>query len=223
MGESFLKDCTSEVASGVLILVFAVVFLMIAGVSSEVTSPAWAADTNISRDTRVEKSKWFLYGYRGKWTDNRYGDILLRGRLEPRASYLWTLGGGRTLYRAGESLDLELEANVTRHTGMQDNFEFNAAVSVRWRKFPWDQFINTTVAHGMGPSVAFGQPYIERLGTENTDRMLVYLQTEVTFSYPGRHSRLQALLRLHHRSGGFGLLTRDSGSNFTTVGLRYRL
>ncbi len=164
---------------------------------------------------------WTLFSYGGQWTDNTYGEIVLHGQSEFQNSYLWTAGVGRRVFWLTRHLEVEKEINVTRHSGDQDHLEFNAAISFRWWSFPWQNFVQTTVSHGLGPSVAVNHPEVEKGSDGSSDRLLLYMQTELTLA-PAEYSDWALLLRLHHRSGVFGLISEDSGSNYLALGLRYR-
>ncbi len=162
----------------------------------------------------------FVYG--GTWSDNDFGDILL-GKTAPRDSHVWAFGMSRTVYEYNRNLLFELELNVAKHTGEQHHWAFNSAFSARWMRFPWDEHVNSTLSFGLGPSYALDRPEIENEPDEDTARFLIFMVTEATFGLPGkRGSRWETFVRIHHRSGGFGLIKESIGSNFITVGLRYR-
>ncbi len=174
-----------------------------------------SATENPSRDNAI-----FVYG--GEWTDTRFVEILQLD-TDFQDSYLGTVGLSRTFHRFNRHLDLEGEANLTRHWGKQDHFELNAALNLRWNTFPWDRFVDTSLAYGLGPSYAFGRPYIEERRRRPVSRLLVFMVTEVTAGPPAQwESPWEALVRIHHRSGAFGAVSDAGGSNFITTGLRYR-
>lgn len=174
------------------------------------------APDNPSRDHAV-----FVYG--GQWTATRFLEILLELDTDFQESYLGAVGVSRTFHRFGRHLDLEGETNLTRHWGKQDHFELNAALNLRWNTFPWDNFVNTSLAYGLGPSYAFGRPNIEERRRRPLSRLLVFMVGEVTVGPPASwDSPWEGLVRIHHRSGGFGTVSDAGGSNFITTGLRYR-
>ncbi|MFP4192832.1 MAG: hypothetical protein ACLFU6_12240 [Candidatus Hydrogenedentota bacterium] len=173
------------------------------------------ASANPSRDNAI-----FVYG--GKWTDTRFLEILQLD-TDFQDSYLGTVGLSRTFLRFGRHLDLEGETNLTRHWGKQDHFEVNAALNLRWNTFPWDRFVDTSLAYGLGPSYAFGRPRIEERRRRPVSRLLVFMVGEITVGPPAQwDSPWEGLIRIHHRSGGFGTVSDAGGSNFVTMGLRYR-
>ncbi len=162
-----------------------------------------------------------IFAYGAKWADSTYGNITLSGQTNLQRSYLWTVGFSHEFYRINRHLSLENEMNITRHSGEQDHLEANFAASFRWWTFPWDNWVETTLAHGIGPSFAAEHPPVEENDDDTADRFLLFMQTEFTFA-PPVDSRWEFLVRIHHRSGVFGLISEDSGSNFLAGGFRYR-
>jgi hypothetical protein len=164
--------------------------------------------------------EWSVFGYAGQWSANRIGAIL-RGETEFTSSYVAVAGGSRTLHRFGAPMSLELEINAGTHTGMQHHAELNTALIVRWGRFPWDRIADTSVAYGLGVSYAFRTPEIEQHPDRPPSRLLVFMPVEITFA-PPRAPEWQLLVRVHHRSGAFGVISDARGSNFVTAGVRYR-
>lgn len=100
-------------------------------------------------------------------------------------------------------------------------YEFDPYVQFRWSHFPWDRFIVNTYAIGWGVSYDTRVTTWEQKDSSNTKRLLNYLMFETTLALPS-YPQWQFVIRLHHRSGAFGLYGADnSGSNFLGVGLRY--
>jgi len=119
----------------------------------------------------------------------------------------------------------EVEGQLVRHWGEQSHYEFNALWLARWQRFPWDRWVDTRIAGGHGLSYATERPPLEpRASREDRDstRLLTYLMAEVEVAAPGaQHWR--GFLRVHHRSGVFGLHSGvRGGSNFVGLGIRYR-
>ncbi len=169
-----------------------------------------------------ESNRWSVFAYGGKWTDTRIGQIS-QFQTDMQSSYLWTAGVSRELYHISEDLVLETEFNITRHTRAQDHFEFNAAANLRWKSLPWDRYVNTALSYGLGPSYATQRPAIEQRSDRGPTHVLVFMPVEIAFSLPGKQNpRWEVLLRIHHRSGGYGIISDARGSNFLTGGVRYR-
>lgn len=91
----------------------------------------------------------------------------------------------------------------------------------RWRAFPWNAWIPTSVAFGIGPSYATDIPAEEVARDGDSARLLLYWVAELEVGLPERP--WSVLARLHHRSTAYGLFAEDGGSNFVTLGLRWRL
>ncbi len=168
-------------------------------------------------------NQWSVLAYGGQWSANSIGAIL-RGRTEMQSSYVGVVGASQSLYQMPDRLRLELEANVGTHFGLQHHSELNSALLFRWRRFPWRDHLNTSVAFGLGPSLALQAPRIEERPDRPASPLLVFMPVELTLGRPPTHgSSWELLLRVHHRSGAYGVVSPARGSNFISLGLRYSL
>jgi hypothetical protein len=166
---------------------------------------------------------WSVYAYGGQWTDTRFVHIVFRGRTEFHSSYVWVAGVSRQLYGFNRHLTAEGELNIAKHSGLQHHFEGNSAVLLRWRTFPWNRYVNTSFAYGLGISYAEDRPPIEEEPNRRAANSLLSMPAELTFAPPRRQrSPWEGLLRIHHRSGAFGVVRDAGGSNFISLGVRYR-
>ncbi len=169
-----------------------------------------------------DEKLWSVCIYGGRWSQNRIGEIVLFD-TRVRDTYVWAAALSRRVYRLSDSLALEAELNVARHTGWQRHFELNAAVNLRWNRFPWDNHVDTSLSYGLGPSYAFKRPPIEQRSDRGPAHFLVFMPVEITFGPPsGRLEPWEILVRVHHRSGAYGVVSDARGSNFVTTGLRRR-
>jgi hypothetical protein len=75
-----------------------------------------------------------------------------------------------------------------------------------------------TIALGIGPSIALETPAIERERHERTSRRMLFMPFEITAGAP--QGQWEAFIRVHHRSGGFDVISRASGSNHVAAGAR---
>jgi len=159
-----------------------------------------------------------LYG--GVMTDDNWHQAL-SGQAGLVDSHILVGAMGWTFYRPAHRLwSLELEANVARHFGIQDHFEFNIPVlTLRWDYFPWDKFLDTSLAYGLGPSYATKLPEYERQKSGDSEQFLLFWHIEAAFGLPD--SSWSTIFRLHHRSSGYGMFADRGGSNILTMGLRY--
>jgi len=129
------------------------------------------------------------------------------------------LAVSREVSRWGDDLGIELEAMVAHHFGRESYEEAGTALYLRWHSFPWNDWVPTTMAAGMGPSYTTIYPLSEfEPGASSRSRVLNQLNLEVTFGLPSQPDT-SLLLRLQHRSGIFGVIDHGS-SDFLTMGLR---
>lgn len=122
-------------------------------------------------------------------------------------------------------LKLEIEGFSAVHWGTWDHehtfMEFGVSLNIRWHRFPWNKYVLTTAGFGEGVSIATEKPCYEARINNKTSHFLNFLMFDMTFALPD-YPNLALLLRLHHRSGIFGLIDDvKGGSDFFTVGLKY--
>jgi hypothetical protein len=118
---------------------------------------------------------------------------------------------------------VQLAGNVTLRQGNNEPtiFEFDPYIIFRWANWPWNHYITTSFGFAEGVSYVSSIPAIEKRNHDNTRRLLNYLMFELTFARPSL-PELQFVLRIHHRSGAFGLYRAgNTGSNDIGAGIRY--
>ena len=145
----------------------------------------------------------------------------LGGKFEFKDSYTAGLSVSYQFVDWGPHARWELEGQMLKHVGEQDHVELAGSINVRWITFPWDRYLDTSVAFGGGLSMASEVPVLEKRDPENREAaaLLHYLLIEAAVGLPNSNWSLVA--RVHHRSGIFGLFSH-SGSNVLALGLRYR-
>ncbi len=158
-----------------------------------------------------------LFG--GILTDNDWQESFQPWRLDYRHSGFVGIAASHVLARPDPRYSIEIEGQIAQHFGDQDHFELNLPIIARWHAFPWDDVIDTSFAFGIGPSFASEIPPIEIENDGDSHRWLIYWTAEVEGGPPGEDWRL--FFRLHHRSGGFGLVADEGGSNAFVVGVRF--
>lgn len=183
---------------------------------STISLPAVAGDDDVTQKLTL---------YQANFSPDRMMDILRFNNPQiTGSSRLTALAYTREIGGNPNGLSWEVEAQAVQHSGIQSHQEVNALLSMRWNRFPWDAFVNTSVAFGSGLSYAFVEPDLEPRTSrpdEDSSRLLNYLLVEVDLS-PPRSSNWGLVLRLHHRSGVFGMYNGvNGGSNFVGAGLRY--
>jgi hypothetical protein len=178
-------------------------------------STAFAEEPTAARDFAVT-----IYG--GRMTDSDFGKTLT-GQADFVDAYVVVGALAWTFARYYENaLSFEIEGQVGKWFGDQHNWEFNLPVAVRWSKFPWGNYAATSLAYGLGPSYASEEPEEEIKLNNSTQKFLVYWFGELTLGPPA--SSWAASLRIHHRSGAFGLVEEKGrgGSNTVAIGVKYR-
>lgn len=162
-------------------------------------------------------SPWSFTALLGRHNGEDFRHILQLDRSRPLDSHMAGFAVARRVYTMWEHLDWEVEGSAYQHWGIEDHQEFNLAFVARWTALPWDEILDTSLAFGQGVSWATELPDLE----DDTRRLLHHLIAEVEFAPPQR-SAVSLVLRLHHRSGVFGLYGASGGSNALMLGLRYR-
>jgi hypothetical protein len=132
---------------------------------------------------------------------------------------IFGLAGGRRLFWFRDQFSIDAELMYAYHPEREQYHEFGVAGYLRWHKFPWNDFVLTSFAVGIGPSYTTILPQIEQ--DDNSDasqsRLLNQFNVELTLALP-EYPRTELLGRIQHRSGFFG--TFGGSSEFLTFGVR---
>ncbi|MCK5162214.1 MAG: hypothetical protein KAQ72_00785 [Desulfobacula sp.] len=156
-------------------------------------------------------------------TSNNWEDFFFDvDDLEFKNSYLIGVALARCISKYQDKASFEIEGQIVKHFNIQTHWELNALVAARWEKFWWDDILDTSVAFGLGPSFATGEPEFELKINENTSQFLIYWMLELATGLP-EYPRVAVFTRIHHRSDGFGLISNGGGSNAFIFGLKWRL
>ena len=163
---------------------------------------------------------WALTFYSGRLTDSKLGKAATFN-FKFEDAYFIDLALSRRLYTYQDYFSIEVEGQVAKHFGDQDQWEFNGVAYLRWLLFPWDAYIDTSFAAGAGLSYATSVPKIEAKNYDETAQFLGALMFEFAFSLP-RVPQWSLITRLHHRSGAGGVFNEVTGaSNAWAAGIRY--
>lgn len=128
----------------------------------------------------------------------------------------------RRLGHLGSHLDLEAELQAVRHYAGQSHWEVNGLAVARWLTFPWDRYLDTAAAIGLGLSYATEKPEFEVIHKGGSEHVLAYLLIELEVGVP-QLPRWSLVGRVHHRSGAYDLIDDDhAASNALALGLKYR-
>jgi len=139
----------------------------------------------------------------------RFGNTdLIGGAISRRLLTLW------------DSLDIESEFGLAKRFGNMHTEEAWLVLYFRWTRFPWNQYLRTSIAITSGPSFAVNLPR----STHKNATVLNYFSPQITFALP-EYPQYELMMQMHHRSNivDFGKGgTPDPGWQFLTVGLHYR-
>ena len=171
--------------------------------------------------TTSDPLNWGVALYYARLNEDRLGkNFTFSSDLED--SSLLVLALSRRFYTYRDWFDLEFEGQVGKHFREQDHWEFNFLGTFRWIKFPWDRYVDTSLAAGAGLSYATEEPEIEFKNHGNASKFLGYLMFEAAFSLP-TFPQWDLFTRIHHRSGAGGTFSDVRGaSNAYGVGIRYK-
>ncbi len=185
------------------------------------TGAAWAQEP--ATVTPRGEYKWAVTAYYGKLTSDTLSDVLTFKADYDSDYKFWVLALTRKLKTVNPSLTIEAEGQIAKHTTGQDHWELNGLFALRWLRFPWDGFIDTTVAGGAGLSFATEVPPFEVETEGSSDKLLGYLMFELTVGPPSI-PQWDLVSRIHHRSGAGKIFGSDveGASNSITVGVKYR-
>jgi len=163
---------------------------------------------------------WALTLYLGRLTDS---DLTHTATFNYKFenAYFIDLGLSRRLYTFRDYFDIEIEGQIAKHFGDQDQWEFDLVSYFRWLLFPWDDYLDTSFAAGAGLSYATSIPKIEDKNYDKATQFLAALMFEFAFSLPDV-PQWSLATGIHHRSGAGGLFSGVRGaSNAWAIGLRY--
>lgn len=169
----------------------------------------------------------FTYSvYHGLFTDTTFGNILLKTQTDYLNSYITTASFAVPASYGLGPFKIEKEAQVVKHSGIQKHMEYNGVFVARYNTGPF------SFGFGEGLSFATRNPDLENrrrtifepgLESEYSQNLLNYLLVEMAVDVPVDAYSPQAFIRLHHRSGIYGLMCpRTCGSNYIAYGVRFR-
>jgi len=162
--------------------------------------------------------------YLGRYTDDSLNEeILVNKSIEFEPSNIAALALAKVYSRPAYDRQWELEGQVVKHYRAQKHWEFNALTIHRWQDFPWDHYLKTSFALGIGASYATRVPPLELAShtNEGAAKALLYLMMETSFR-PLPNSNLELMVRIHHRSGAKKLINDVAGgSNQICVGIKW--
>lgn len=219
----------ARMLSGPCIWFRSVVGLLVAVALSLPFAPARADDWRFSSPFETCAGDCAVTFYGGTLVQTPMWEIFVTKHQMPwqwnwRSSYLVAGAASRELVAYRDWVALEAEVGAGKRFGFLNEGEFWGALYLRWKLFPWNDYVRTTVAVSTGLNYATEVPPFERYRTRGPgSRLLHFLSPEITFGLPSMPD-LDLVLRFHHRSGAeLGFFNHTSGgAQYGTAGIRYR-
>ena len=187
---------------------------------------AGAEDRRAEGAATLEREQWetpqefdlLLYG--GKFNDKSFHRIIVEQQTDYRQSYVWVAGLNYKLGQFFGPVTVETEGLLAKHTGLQDHWEVDVLMALRG-EWVWPGRFSFSIAIGDGFSLASEVPALEKEENPGTNALLQFLMVEFDFGFPGVAGWPRFMMRVHHRSGVFGLHCPSTcGSNFITYGIK---
>lgn len=152
-----------------------------------------------------------------------YATEMARGKFDLGGTYIVGAAIGREYGSLGDWFRLEWEAGASFQFGKEEIGDLRFyPLTVRFKSFPWNDYVVTSFAMGYGISWMTDTSRYERRDDIKTAKANAALFAELTFAMPERPD-WALMLRLHHRSPIFGLLEdRGDSTDFLTIGLKHR-
>lgn len=178
----------------------------------------------------IPKENWNLILYGGIFTTTDLIPIVFRQKTDYKESYIGSLGISRPLDYRIRWFDFLWEGNVTKHFGEMNHWEVNGFYIVKIDRIYGSPI---SLSLGEGLSLASENPklenkakgyYLDGLQKDAIESraLLNYMMVEFS-SYLPFERKTELFLRVHHRSGIFGLYCPpdpNCGSNFVSYGFR---
>ena len=167
----------------------------------------------------INHYKWFLTVYGGAHAQKTIEDVLTFQAEFEDNDYIVVAALAREFWRYKDYISFEAEGQIGKHFNNDTFWEFNGLIIGRWHLFPWDKYLDTSLAVGDGLSIYTEVSKVEEEDDEDAQRTLNYLLFELALGLP-QYPRWDMVVRIHHRSSIFGLYGAG-GSNYVTGGFKF--
>ena len=180
-------------------------------------SNALADDGKIEDD--IKRPKWFLTVYGGAHVQDDINDIFTFQPKFEDNDYIAVAALAREFWHYKKYISFEVEGQIGKHFNNDTFWEFNGLIIGRWHAFPWNKYVDTSIAVGDGLSYYTEVSKVEKEDDEDAQKTLNYLMFELALGLP-QYPRWDLVVRIHHRSSIFGLYGAG-GSNYLTGGIKF--
>jgi len=194
---------------------------------AETLPGGWSAPDHLILHDPADLSSWRFGAYAGMLNDDYLHNLEFSPWHSAHMFLPYYLVAADATYSVMDfpyvpaGLDLDLVA--AEHFGGQEFAEFVVVPGVRWKWFPWNDYIYTNLRVGpVGVSYDTSISRVEAAETKGgrTSQFLSALEEEVTFA-PSASSKWEVFVRIHHRSGIYGRIDGvNGGTNYVTAGWR---
>ena len=180
-------------------------------------SGAWADDDKNGDD--IKRHKWFLTIYGGAHAQDTIEDVFTFNAKFEDNDYIAVAALAREFWRYQDYISFEAEGQIGKHFNNDTFWEFNGLIIGRWHVFPWNKYVDTSLAVGDGLSGYTEISKVEKDDDDDAQKTLNYLLFELALGLP-QYPRWDLVVRIHHRSSVFGLYGAG-GSNYVTGGIKF--
>jgi len=175
-----------------------------------------ATAQSVAIDTQPinERSPLSVGLYAGELYKSQYTSILYRPQdIELSPSYLVAANVNYRIYKSANiPIQFEGEFDIAKRFHGANEFDIVLAPFVRWTSFPWNRLLYT--------NARLGATERQNGGNNHGSNFLQFGALEVSFA-ASENARSEFFVRVHHRSGIFGLINGVSGgSNYLSWGFR---
>ena len=167
----------------------------------------------------IKRHKWFLTVYGGAHVQDDIGDIFTFNAKFEDNDYIAVAALAREFWHFKKYISFEVEGQIGKHFNNDTFWEFNGLIVGRWHAFPWNKYVDTSIAVGDGLSYYTEVSKVEKEDDDDAQKTLNYLMFELALGLP-QYPRWDLVVRIHHRSSIFGLYGAG-GSNYLTGGLKF--
>lgn len=170
-------------------------------------------------DAANEQHKWFLTIFAGPSAQPDLENVTIFNMRFEDDTYIAVAALAREFWRYEDWISFEVEGQAGKFFGKEHQWQFNGLIIARWNKFPWDNYLDTSLAVGDGLSYNTETSDIEKEDSEDAGHWLNYLMYELTFGLP-KYPRWDLVYRIHHRSS-IRKTIGAGASNYVTLGFKY--
>ncbi len=167
----------------------------------------------------IKRRKWFLTVYGGAHAQDTIEDVFTFNAKFEDNDYIAVAALAREFWHYQDYISFEAEGQIGKHFNNDTFWEFNGLIIGRWHAFPWDKYVDTSLAVGDGLSCYTEISKVEKDDDDDAQKTLNYLLFELALGLP-QYPRWDLVVRIHHRSSVFGLYGAG-GSNYVTGGIKF--